>query len=175
MFYKLIFSLILCLSIQLSANVFNTIKSFQASFEQTITNSSKTTITYKGEIFIKDNSKILWKYKKPIVKNVYILDNFAIIDEPELEQAIYTSLDKEINLFKILQEAKQVDENHYQATLNDMQYTVKLINNQITAISYKDELENSVTINFTHVIQNLDIDAELFQFFPPTSYDIIRK
>lgn len=175
MFYKLIFSVMFCLSIQLSANVFSTIKSFQASFEQTITNSSKTTITYKGEIFIKDDSKILWRYKTPIVKNVYILDNFAIIDEPELEQAIYTSLDKEINLFKILQEAKQVDANHYQATLNDMRYTIKLIDNQITSISYKDELENSVSIHFSKITQNHEIDAELFQFFPPVSYDIIRK
>ncbi|MFA7092689.1 MAG: LolA-like outer membrane lipoprotein chaperone [Arcobacteraceae bacterium] len=175
MFYKLIFSVMFGLSIQLSANVFSTIKSFQASFEQTITNSSKTTITYKGEIFIKDDSKILWQYKTPIVKNVYILDNFAIIDEPELEQAIYTSLDKEINLFKILQEAKQVDTNHYQATLNDMSYTIKLINNQITTISYKDELENNVSIHFSNITQNHTIDAELFQFFPPASYDIIRK
>lgn len=175
MFYKLIFSVMFCLSIQLSANVFSTIKSFQASFEQTITNSSKTTITYKGEIFIKDDSKILWRYKTPIVKNVYILDNFAIIDEPELEQAIYTSLDKEINLFKILQEAKQVDANHYQATLNDMRYTIKLIDNQITSISYKDELENSVSIHFSKITQNHAIDAEIFQFFPPVSYDIIRK
>lgn len=175
MFYKLIFSTMFCLSVQLSANGLSTIKSFQASFEQTIINSSKTAIKYQGKIFIKDDSKILWKYEKPVVKNVYILDNFAIIDEPELEQAIYTSLDKEINMFKILQEAKEIDANTYEATLHSIKYTIKVINNQITNISYKDELENNVSIGFSQVIQNQDIDKELFQFFPPTSYDIIRK
>lgn len=175
MFYKLIFSSMFFLSISMQANVFNNIKSFQASFEQTIVNSSKTAIKYEGEIYIKDNSKILWKYKTPIIKNVYILENVAIVDEPELEQAIYTSLDKEINLFKILEEAKQTAKNEYEATLNSINYTILLKENKISTISYKDELENQVSIHFNHVIQNQDIDGELFKFLPPVSYDIIRK
>lgn len=175
MFYKLIFSTMFFLSISASANVFQSIKSFQASFKQTITNSSKTTIEYKGYIYIKDDSKILWQYKTPIVKNVYILENVAIIDEPELEQAIYTTLDKEINLFKILEEAQQINSNEYEATLNEINYTIILKDNSISSIQYKDELENQVLITFNEVIQNPVIDSELFKFLPPVYYDIIRK
>ncbi len=175
MFYKLIFSTMFFLSISADANVFSNIKSFQASFEQTITNTSKTAIKYEGEIYIKDNTKILWKYKAPVIKNVYIIENVAIIDEPELEQAIYTSLDKEINLFNILQKAKRITDNTYEASLNNINYTITLAKESISSIAYKDELENQVLITFNKVIQNQSIDAELFKFLPPVSYDIIRK
>ena len=50
--------------------------------------SSSDIITYQGEVFIKNSGQILWKYKTPVVKNVYIDNNMAIVDEPELEQAI---------------------------------------------------------------------------------------
>lgn len=49
----------------------------------------------------------MWKYKTPVVKNVYIENNMAIVDEPELEQAIFTTLENEINILKLLKEAKK--------------------------------------------------------------------
>ncbi|MFA7083693.1 MAG: LolA-like outer membrane lipoprotein chaperone [Arcobacteraceae bacterium] len=175
MFYKLFFSAMFFLNVSAFGNVFANITSFQASFEQTITNASKSVIKYQGELYIKDDSKILWQYKTPIIKNVYILDDVAIIDEPELEQAIYTKLDKEINLIKIIKEAEKNSDNSYTATINNINYEIMLVNNQISNISYKDELENSVSIDFKNITQNHNIEAEIFKFIPPTSYDIIRK
>ena len=39
------------------------IKTYQASFLQTITNPSGKVINYKGLLYIKQPNKMLWKYK----------------------------------------------------------------------------------------------------------------
>ena len=102
MFYKsLIFLALFSISCIASSDIRN-LDSFKASFTQVITSSSKNIIEYKGEVFIKKSGKILWKYETPVVKNVYINNDFAIVDEPELEQAIFTQLDSEINIIKLL-------------------------------------------------------------------------
>ncbi|MFX4155806.1 outer-membrane lipoprotein carrier protein LolA, partial [Aliarcobacter butzleri] len=76
---------------------------------QTITSNSSDVILYKGQVFIKSSGKILWKYKTPVEKNVYIDNNSAIVDEPELEQAIFTKLENEINIIQLLKDAKKID------------------------------------------------------------------
>ncbi|AXH15264.1 cell envelope biogenesis protein LolA [Malaciobacter mytili LMG 24559] len=174
MFYRFIFILGLFFSF-LNANIFTDIKSFKAQFIQTITNSSSSNIEYKGEVFIKSNGKILWKYKTPVIKNVYINQNFAIVDEPELEQAIFTSLEREINIIKLLNNAKKIDENNYKAKVYNIEYNIFVKNNQISSISYSDELENKVLISFFDIQQNIVIDDMIFKFAAPDYYDIIRK
>jgi outer membrane lipoprotein carrier protein len=162
-------------SISLFSNDLLTLKSFQGAFTQTIVNSSGNTIEYKGELLVKNSNKIVWHYTKPIVKNVYILGDYAIVDEPELEQAIYTKLQKELNLFTLMQQAKHIENQTYETTLNDIVYTIVMQKNHIKSVSYKDELENSVKINFYDTQINHEIPEHKFQFFPPKHYDIIRK
>ena len=90
MVYKvLIVTLVFASSVFASINL-EELKSFKAEFKQTVTNESNKTIEYKGSVFIKNTGKVLWKYKTPVEKNVYVLDDLAIVDEPELEQAIYS-------------------------------------------------------------------------------------
>ena len=177
MFYKLIIATTLfCLSC-LASNDIRDLDSFKASFSQLITSSSQNTIEYKGEVFIKKSGKILWKYKTPVVKNVYINDDFAVVDEPELEQAIYTKLESEINIIKLLNNSKKVNENSYTTNIDDVDYLIKTSkdDNKISYIKYKDKLENDVEIKFSSVVQNGDIQDEMFKFTPPSNYDIIRK
>ena len=71
-----------------NASELKDIKSYQASFTQSIVNSSNKEILYNGTIYIKQPSDVLWKYTDPIEKNVYILANQVIIIEPDLEQVI---------------------------------------------------------------------------------------
>lgn len=159
----------------LFANEFEDIKTFEAHFEQSIVNSSDKKISYSGKVFIKDSSKILWKYETPIVKNVYIIKDFAIIDEPELEQAIFTSLNKEINILKLIKNAKKISDGVFTTNMYEVEYTINIKDKEIKSITYKDELENKVTISFTHIKQNQSIDDVLFKFKAPKGYDIIRK
>lgn len=175
MVYKILFQVAFLLVLSTHANIFENIKTFQANFTQTILNSSDKTIVYKGEVFIKGNARILWQYKEPIIKNVYINNSFAIVDEPELEQAIYTKLHQEVDILDIIKNAKEVSDTLYQTTLYDTQYDIKVNNGQIESIHYQDELENQISIAFSNIQENLTLPNDLFEFYPPLTYDIIRK
>ncbi len=177
MFYKLIIaSTLFCVSC-IASNDIRDLDSFKADFSQTITSGSDNKIEYKGQVFIKKSGKILWKYKTPVVKNVYINNNFAIVDEPELEQAIYTQLEDEINIIKLLNSSKKINENSYLTKIDDIDYLIKTSqeDNKINYIKYKDKLENDVEIKFNTVTQNGEISDDIFKFTVPEHYDVIRK
>ncbi|RXJ87033.1 LolA-like outer membrane lipoprotein chaperone [Arcobacter sp. CECT 8985] len=175
MFYKIIIFLGIFFISFANANIFKNINSFQADFVQLIKNSSNKNIEYKGQVFIKNDGKVLWRYKSPIIKNVYINKNFAIVDEPELEQAIFTSLDKKIDIVKLLNSAKKVGQNKYSAKLYNVDYEIVVKDKKISEILYKDELENKITIKFSNIKQNISLDDKIFKFTAPNYYDIIRK
>ena len=151
------------------------LKSFNADFIQKVTNESDKTIEYKGEVFIKNSGKVLWKYNTPIIKNVYVINNIVIVDEPELEQAIYTTLQSGIDMIKLLKEAKEIKKNIYQAKLYENLYTIEVKEDKINSISYKDELANKIIISFENAKQNIQIDDNIFNFLAPDFYDIIKK
>ena len=177
MFYKLIISSMLLLSVCFASNDIKNLDTFKASFTQKIVSTSDNIIEYKGDVFIKKSGKILWQYKTPVVKNVYINDSFAVVDEPELEQAIFTELDSEINIIKLLNTSKKIDDNTYNTNIDDVDYLIKTSksNDKIEFINYKDKLENKVEIKFSNVIQNGEISDDIFKFTIPGHYDIIRK
>ncbi len=175
MVYRVLFSfLVVALNLLASGNLSN-LKSFKADFIQIIMNESKKAIEYKGKVFIKSSGKVLWKYEIPIIKNVYILEDSVIIDEPELEQAIYTTLEKEIDILKLLKNAKKVKENLYKTKLYEVDYFLTLDNNKIKSLSYQDELANKVSINFFNIEENREIEESIFNFLAPDYYDIIKK
>lgn len=175
MVYKNILIVLIFISNIFASTNLEDLKSLKASFIQTITSPSNKTIEYKGELFIKNNGKVLWKYKSPIIKNVYVINDVVIVDEPELEQVIYTTLEKNIDMLKLLKEARKVDENKYLATLYEVEYFIKMNENKILSLSYKDELENKILITFLKSEENIEIKDEIFQFLPPEHYDIIEK
>ena len=177
MFYKLmVASMLFCVSC-IASNDIRDLDTFKASFFQVITSNSTNKIEYTGEVFIKKSGKILWKYKTPVIKNVYINNDFAIVDEPELEQAIFTQLDSEINIIKLLNSSKKVNENSYITNIEDVDYLIKTSpsDNKINYIKYKDKLENDVEIKFSNVVQNGEISEQIFKFTVPEHYDVIRK
>ena len=175
MFYKIIFIAILSITASNANEDFQKVKTFQAKFNQIIKSTADNIIEYKGDVFIKDSGKILWKYKTPIEKNVFVLKNFVIIDEPELEQAIFTQLEKEINIIDLLNNAKKVSTDKYLSKLNDIDYFIYFKNKVVDNISYTDAFDNKVKIEFTNVLKNKEIKETLFEFTAPKDYDIIRK
>lgn len=176
MFYKVLIGLIFSVIFLVASTDIRNLDSFEAKFTQIITSNSKNVIEYKGEVFIKKSGKILWKYKTPVVKNVYIDSNFAVVDEPELEQAILTQLESEIDIIKLLNSSKKVDNNTYSTDIDDVKYTIKTSkDDKIQEIKYIDKLENSVVIKFSDVVQNGQIGDNIFKFEIPSYYDVIRK
>jgi len=175
MVYKFLVLVMLFVSNVFASSQLENLKSFEAEFIQSVTNESKKTIEYKGKVFIKNSGKVLWKYETPIIKNVYVLDNIAIVDEPELEQAIYTTLENSIDIVKLLKDAKNVGENKYEAELYGNKYNIFLDENKIKSLSYSDQLENKILIEFSKSKENIEIPEEIFNFLAPEHYDIIKK
>ncbi len=175
MVYRNLLLVLLFASNIFGATKLEDLKSLKANFIQTIISQSNKTIEYKGELFIKNSGKVLWKYQTPIIKNVYVINNVVIVDEPELEQVIYTTLEKNIDMLKLLKEAKKIDKNKYLATLYEVEYLIQMNENKISSLSYKDELENKIVITFLKSEENIEIKDEIFQFLPPKYYDIIEK
>ncbi|QKF82242.1 LolA-like outer membrane lipoprotein chaperone [Halarcobacter ebronensis] len=175
MVYKLILGLLFVTTTLLADFNFNDMKTLKAEFTQTIKNEAGKVIQYTGVIYIKDNKKVLWQYLTPIKKNVYVLDKEVIIDEPELEQAIYTHLDKNIDITTLLSNAVKVSADLYKTKLYDVEYFLEIKDQKINKISFKDGLSNSIEIDFKNVDTKDELDDTLFVFLPSNSYDIIEK
>ncbi len=141
------------------------IQTYKANFTQTVTNPSNKIIEYTGKIYIKQPKKMLWQYKDPIIKDVYMNNTIVIINEPELEQAIFTNLTDEINLIELLNNPDKINDK----------YKLTFKNRQLLQIQYQDEMENNIKISFTKIKLNEKISDQIFQFVSPLGYDIIRK
>ena len=89
----------------------------------------------------------------------------------------YEELESEINIIKLLNGSKKVNENSYTTNIDDVDYLIKTSkdDNKISYIKYKDKLENDVEIKFSNVVQNGEISDEIFKFVVPEHYDVIRK
>lgn len=161
--------------LSLNANDFENIQTFEANFTQTITNPSGNKVSYSGALHIQEPNLIRWQYIDPIKKFVYIKKYTIVIIEPDLEQAIVTTIDKEINILNLLKTSEKISDNIYISTFNNTQYTLTLNNELLKKISYKDELENSVNIYFKNIKQNHTINKSIFKFYIPSHYDIIKK
>ncbi len=166
--------LLLLLATASFANI-QTMNSFEADFQQKIVDDHNKTIVYYGHIVAKKPQYALWSYTKPITKSVYILENQAIIVEPELEQAIIKKIGKNFDFFKLLHNAQKLSQNKYLARYNNTTFIITTDKKSIQSISYKDEFENSVTINFTNQTENQKIDQKIFEPVIPDDYDVIRN
>jgi len=160
-----IINIVFLLVISLFANKQH-INTLEANFIQKVTNPSNKTITYKGKIYIRQPNQMLWIYKTPIIKNVYMVGQQIIMVEPELEQAIFTSLTKEINLIELINNPSKVDKKYKLGYNKD---------GVIKSISYKDEVDNNILIEFINIKVNGYIKNSIFFTNIPDDYDIIRK
>ena len=165
--------LLLLLTTASFANI-NNINSFEADFRQKIVDDKDKEILYYGHIMAAKPQYALWKYTKPINKSVYILENKAIIVEPELEQAIIKKIGNNFNFFELINNAKKISDNKYLARYNNTTFIIQTKKGTITSISYKDEFENRVTIDFTNQIENKKIEKSEFNPIIPDEYDLIR-
>lgn len=161
--------------ITLFSSELSNVKTFEASFTQSIINPSGNEVKYNGVLYIQEPDVIKWQYKTPIEKLVYVKKKSVTIIEPELEQAIVTRIDQEINIINLLKNATKVSKNNYISVFNNTDYSLTLENNRLKKITYVDEIENNVIILFTNIKQNHKIDKNIFLFTIPTHFDIIKK
>ena len=150
-------------------------KTLKTDFTQTLTNDKNNTITYQGSLFIKKPFKIVWDYKKPIKKTIYITNYQVIVFEPEIYQAIITKNSDEINPLEILKNAKKIDNTLMISSFKNKKYKIFHNNKKILKITFTDIASNKVEIVFNNYQKNIDIDDSIFRFIPSSDIDIIRN
>ncbi len=165
---------LLLLAISLNAIDLENLHSFEADFTQTITNDKNTTITYKGHMQASKPQFAIWHYIFPVEKSIYISNAEAVIIEPELEQAYVQKIDLDFDFFHIIKEAKKIEKDTFITEFQNTKYTLKVINNKLVSIIYKNELDNSVKIIFSNQQKNKRYKEIDFTPNIPTEYDIIR-
>lgn len=163
-----------CLATLLFAKIEH-FKTIQSDFIQKVTNDQNKTIVYEGLFYATDDKKALWIYQKPVAKKIYFNNTRVLIIEPELEQAIITTLENTPNIAQLLQEAKEVSPNKYNTRYQDTTYTIFTKKESIEKVVYHDKLDNIVEIIFSNQSTNLFLDDELFRAEIPKGYDIVRE
>ncbi len=148
--------------------------SFEADFNQIITDDKGKKLSYAGHIVASKPQYALWSYKTPVEKNVYITPRYVTVVEPEIEQAIIRKIASDFDFFNMINRAKKISDNLYVATLNESKYTIKIEKAMIKSISYLDEFENRVAIIFKNQSKNRVISEDVFRANIPVEYDIIR-
>ena len=150
------------------------LQSFSADFNQTIQDEHNKTITYTGYMKSKRPNLALWNYEKPVQKTLYVYDNIVTIVEPDMEQAIIKKMDQNIDIFQIIRNSKKIDNDHFEADYNDQKFLLTFKKELLTSISYKDELDNRVTINFSKQENNKELNNTIFKAVIPEDFDIVR-
>ena len=168
------FSLFLLFTIILYADITD-FKTLQASFIQRIVNDQNQSIVYKGTLYIKQPNLILWHYTSPIEKSIYINRFNVTVYEPELYQAIIFDQKKELDPIQIFKESKKISEKKRLSEYNDREITIIHDKDKVEKISFKDKVDNSVSIEFIEYKKNITLDDDLFVFKPGEGTDIIRQ
>lgn len=150
------------------------IQSFSANFKQTVYSLEEgSALEYTGTIKALAPTSVLWKYDKPIPKEIYIDNETMIVYEPKLQQAIFTQLQENMDLLSLLKKAKKIKSDYYEATILDQKYALLLDNGILKEVHFNDSLGNKVEIIFSDIVVNSKINAEIFEFNPGSNIDII--
>lgn len=161
------------LSLYLNASILD-LTTFEADFTQSITDDKNKVLIYKGHVIASQPQNATWKYKTPIEKDVYINRYEATIVEPEIEQVVIRRMHNEFDFFKMIKKAKKTSKDNYVTTYNNTKYTITLNKGFVKSISFLDQFENNVKIEFSNQIQNHKIDKKHFIPKYPVDFDIIN-
>lgn len=172
---KFLLSALLASTTLLSANI-TQLNSLESNFKQSIINDQNSRITYNGKMYAtKHNNQALWIYTTPIEKKIYYKDGSIVIIEPELEQVIFAKLSKVPNVLSLLSGAKKVSANKLVTNFNNIKYTITTSEDKIKSISYTDEIQNRVIIEFEAQKTNEYIDESKFTYSIPADFDILEQ
>jgi outer membrane lipoprotein carrier protein len=159
----------------LFAGILLDISSFEADFTQQIDDKENKVVIYKGKVYAKKPQTALWRYTHPVRKDVYINTNKVLIIEPELEQAIVRKIKDDFDFFHLLEEAKKVGPNKYEAKYKGKKFQLFFDGKDIQKLTYIDDFDNLVTIKFTHQNYNTPLDEKIFNPTIPKEYDLIME
>ncbi len=148
---------------------------FKANFIQMVKNPKGKVIKYRGNIVFNSPSETKWIYRVPTKKEVCSSGKQLIVIDHDLEQVSYYTIDRGLNLAKVLRNAKLYRGNTYTTKYKGKLYTIVLNSaNHIEQIAYKDNLDNTVNLIFTNIkYYDRLLPARKFVCARPRGYDAI--
>lgn len=160
----------------LSASSLKLPAAFTSNFEQSITTPSKKTINYSGNVMFSSSTLLKWSYVAPAKKEVCTDSKIVLVVDHALEQISAFKISKGLNLPMVIKSAKNIRNNQFIASYDKRKYNITSNKNgQLLKISYIDELDNSVNINFISTkYLNKPINGSKLKCNYPSSYDIIE-
>ena len=159
----------------LFASEIRLLDTMEADFTQTIIAEDESQIKYQGKMYAKSPAFVLWKYQKPIIKEVYIQSSKVAIFEPKLEQVIFSDLKENLDIFFLIKQAKNIKENLYTAKVLNQNYSIVTKSDIIQKLSFVDALGNKVLVEFSNIKVNHPLSDEIFIFNPPENVDLIYQ
>lgn len=150
--------------------------SFKADFINTITNTKKKKIIYRGTIKFTHKTYMKWTYTKPTKKDVCTDGKELVVVDHDLEQASHYVISKGFNFIKILKNAKLHSKNIYTSMYDGKIVTIKVDDKKkLHSVAYFDNLDNKVQIKFNNVhYLKSKIDTKSMICNVPKGYDLIR-
>ncbi len=153
---------------------FDNLTTFQANFIQTITDEKNKILIYSGSVLASKPQNVLWHYKEPVDKLVYINAYSVSIVEPEIEQVIIKNLDTNFDFFNMIKNAKKIALDIYFVKFKNVEFYIKTKDNLLYSISYIDEFENAVKIIFSNQLYNQEISEKRYIPSFDLDFDVIR-
>ncbi len=153
-------------------------ENFKANFRQTITNTKKKTINYRGKVQFSNTVFLKWEYFEPTKKEV-CTDGFElIVVDHDLEQVSNYYINKGFDLTAILEKAKPYKDKKtvFTAQHEGKKYTIQIDSKgRLARVAYFDNLENTVLIIFDKMKYGKGkLKPESMKCDYPRSYDMIR-
>ncbi len=151
-------------------------EAFKANFIQQVKSPKGKVIRYRGTIYFNAPDTTKWYYSSPTKKEVCSSDGKLVVIDHDLEQAEYYTIDKGIDIAKILANAKPYRANTYVTKFKGRYYTIVIDKSgKITQIAYKDNLDNTVNIFFQNIrYRSKPFPTNKFLCIRPINYDTIH-
>lgn len=166
------------------------LQSFTANFQQTVTDAEGEELqTAEGKIFLTQPQKLYWETLEPNEMQLIADGNTLWHVDPFVEQVIaidqkHAAQNHPIMLLaqpdselwsKYIVEAKS--NSQYQLTSLDsdsdfVSLTIDFNDHKLTGLSILDKMEQRNTLVFAEILQNTDIDQQIFVFEMPEGYDL---
>lgn len=179
---------------QLEALV-NSIQSMQADFQQTVKQGDKVVSKTRGRMAMQKPGHFYWQTDPPYSQVIYISNKIMWVYEPDLKQAtmkavgddaattpaaLLSGYDKRLTTYYKMNTIE--GENNtigYQLTAANKNASLRYIylrfqGDKLLQMYIKDQLDQSMEINFSHLRVNQPVDKALFQFVPPAGTDVVQ-
>ncbi|MEY3089789.1 MAG: hypothetical protein RL113_105 [Pseudomonadota bacterium] len=166
----------MCICFSLSFGEITLPQNFQADFIQTITNTKKQVITYKGNVRFSDKKYFKWSYEEPTQKEVCTDGIELLVVDHDLEQVSAYLIKKGLDVVKVLKGAKPYRENIYTTEYEEKQYTIQVDQQgRLHSMAYYDDLDNKVQILFIDMKYGAtNLPKAGMQCNYPVGYDVIE-